>query len=232
MGQWLSERLGQNFFVENRSGANGQIGAEAVVRARADGYTLLLANTSDLINTALYEKLNYNFNRDIAPVAGIVQVALVMEVHPLLPVRTVPEFIAYAKANLGKINMGSGGIGTPQHVCGELFKLTTGVTMVHVPYRGSGPMLADFLGGQVQVAFDTLPSSIEYIRAGKLRPLAVTTATRSEALPDIPTVGDFVPGYEAITWSGVGKSYCRSRTSTSCSHCRLRSPTSPIRTRP
>jgi tripartite-type tricarboxylate transporter receptor subunit TctC len=172
MGQWLSERLGQNFLVENRSGANGQIGAEAVVRAPADGYTLLLANTSDLINATLYERLNYNVIRDIAPVAGIVRVALVMEVHPSLPVRTVPEFIAYAKANPGKINMGSGGIGTPQHVSGELFKMMTGVSMVHVPYRGSGPMLTDFLGGQVQVAFDTLPSSIEHIRGGKLLPLA------------------------------------------------------------
>jgi tripartite-type tricarboxylate transporter receptor subunit TctC len=203
MGQWLSERLGQNFLVENRSGANGQIGAEVVVRAPADGYTLLLANTSDFINATLYERLNYNIVRDIAPVAGIVRVALVMEVHPSLPVRTVPEFIAYAKANPGKINMGSGGTGTPQHVSGELFKMMTGVTMVHVPYRGSGPMLTDFLGGQVQVAFDTLPSSIEHIRGGKLIPLAVTTATRSEALPDIPTVGDFVPGYEASAWSGV-----------------------------
>jgi tripartite-type tricarboxylate transporter receptor subunit TctC len=204
MGQWLSERLGQNFLVENRSGANGQIGAEVVVRAPADGYTLLLANTSDFINAMLYERLNYNIISDIAPVAGIVRVALVMEVHPSLPVRTVPEFIAYAKADPGKINMGSGGTGTPQHVSGELFKMTTGVSMVYVPYRGSGPMLTDFLGGQVQVAFDTLPSSIEHIRAGKLLPLAVTTATRSDVLPDIPTVGDFVPGYEASAWSGVG----------------------------
>jgi tripartite-type tricarboxylate transporter receptor subunit TctC len=203
MGQWLSERLGQNFLVENRSGANGQIGTEVVVRAPADGYTLLLANTSDFINATLYERLNYNLNRDIAPVAGIVRVALVMEVHPSLPVRTVPEFIAYAKANPGKINMGSGGIGTPQHVSGELFKMMTGVSMVHVPYRGSGPMLTDFLGGQVQVAFDTLPSSIEHIRGGKLFPLAVTTATRSEVLPDIPTVSDFLPGYEASARSGV-----------------------------
>jgi tripartite-type tricarboxylate transporter receptor subunit TctC len=166
-------------------------------------YTLLLANTSDFINATLYEKLNYDIVRDIAPVAGIIRTALVMEVHPSLPVRTVPEFIAYAKANPGKINMGSGGIGTPQHVSGELFKMMTGVSMVHVPYRGSGPMLTDFLGGQVQVAFDTLPSSIEHIRGGKLIPLAVTTATRSEVLPDIPTVGDFLPGYEASSWSGV-----------------------------
>ena len=204
MGQWLSERLGQPFVIENRPGAGSNIATEAVVRAPADGYTLLLVSTSNAINATLYDKLNFNFIRDIAPVAGIIRVPHVMEVNPSVPAKTVPEFIAYAKANPGKINMASAGIGAAPHVSGELFKMMTGVDMVHVPYRGAAPALTDLLGGQVQVMFDTMPSSIEYIRAGKLRALAVTTATRSEALPDIPTVGDFVPGYEASAWYGVG----------------------------
>jgi tripartite-type tricarboxylate transporter receptor subunit TctC len=204
MGQWLSERLGQQFVVENRPGAAGNIGAEAVVRAPADGYTLLLAATPAAINATLYEKLNFNFIRDIAPVAGIHREPNVVKVNPALPVKTVPEFIAHAKAHPGKINMGSGGNGTPSHVSGELFKMMTGVNLVHVPYRGAGPALVDLLGGQVQVNFSTMSSSIEYIRAGKLRALAVTTATHSPALPDVPTVAEFVPGYESSFWTGVG----------------------------
>jgi tripartite-type tricarboxylate transporter receptor subunit TctC len=204
MGQWLSERLGQQFVIENRPGAGSNIATEAVVRAPADGYMLLLITAPNVINATLYEKLNYNFIRDIAPVATIDRVPNVMEVHSSVPAKTVPEFIAYAKANPGKINMASGGNGTSQHVSGELFKMMTGINMVHVPYRGAGPALTDLLGGQVQVMFDTAPGSIEHIRAGKLRPLAVTTATRSQALPDVPTVGDFVPGYEASTFHGVG----------------------------
>ena len=204
MGQWLSERLGQPFVIENRPGAGGNIGTEAVVRAPPDGYTLLLVSASNAINATLYDKLNFNFIRDIAPVAGIIRVPIVMVVNPSVPAKTVPEFIAYAKANPGKLNMASAGIGAPAHVAGELFKMMAGVDMVHVPYRGAAPALTDLLGGQVQVMFAPLSSSIEYIKAGKLRALAVTTATRSEALPDIPTVGEFVPGYEASTWSGVG----------------------------
>ena len=204
MGQWLSERLGQPFIIENRPGAASNIATEAVVRAPADGYTLLLVTNPNVINATLYDKLQYNFIRDIEPVASIDRVPNVMEIHPSVPARTVPEFIAYAKANPGKINMGSGGNGTSQHVAGELFKMMTGVNLVHVPYRGAGPALVDLLAGQVQIMFDTVSGSIGHITAGKLRPLAVTTAARSEALPDIPTVGDFVPGYEASTFHGVG----------------------------
>ena len=204
IGQWLSERLGQPFVIENRPGAGTNIGTEAVVRAPPDGYTLLLVGRRNAINATLYDKLNFNFIRDIAPVAGIIRVPLVMVVNPSVPAKTVPEFIAYAKANPGKINMASAGIGTPGHVAGELFKMMAGVDMVHVPYRGAAPALTDLLGGQVQVMFGTTVSSIEHIRAGKLRALAVTTATRSEALPDIPTVGEFVPGYEASAVFGIG----------------------------
>jgi tripartite-type tricarboxylate transporter receptor subunit TctC len=204
IGQWLSDRLGQPFVVENRPGASGNIGTEAVVNAPPDGYTLLLVNAGNAINATLYEKLKYNLIRDIAPVAGIIRVPLVMQVNPSVAVKTVPEFIAYAKANPGKLNMASAGNGTPQHVSGELFKMMAGVNMTHVPYRGSAPALTDLLGGQVQVVFDTTLASIEYIRAGRLRPLAVTTATRLEALPEIPTVSDFLPGYEASGWYGVG----------------------------
>jgi tripartite-type tricarboxylate transporter receptor subunit TctC len=204
IGQWLSERLGQQFVIENRPGAASNIGTEAVVKSPPDGYTLLLAGTPNTINATLYDKLNFNFIRDIAPVAGIVRFPLVMAVHPSVPAKTVPEFIAHAKANPGKINMASGGIGATPHVAGELFQMMTGVRMIHVPCRGAAPALTDLLGGQVQVYFANSVASIEFIRAGKLRPLAVTTATRSEALPDITTVGEFVPGYEASSWSGVG----------------------------
>jgi tripartite-type tricarboxylate transporter receptor subunit TctC len=204
MGQWLSERLGQQFVVENRPGGGENIATEAVVRAAADGYTLLLVTVTNAINATLYDKLNFNFIRDIAPVAGIMRVPYVMVVNPSVPAKSVPEFIAYAKANPSKLNMGSGGIGTPFHVAGELFKMMTGVDMVHVPYRGVAPALADLIAGQVQVMFFTTVSSIEYIKAVRLRALAVTTATRSDALPNIPTVGEFVPGYEASTWYGVG----------------------------
>jgi tripartite-type tricarboxylate transporter receptor subunit TctC len=204
IGQWLSERLGQQFLIENRPGAGTNIATEVVVRAPADGYTLLLAASPAAINATLYDKLNFNFIRDIAPVAGIMRVPNVMVVNPSVPAKTIPEFIAYAKANPGKINMASGGVGGPSHVSGELFNMMAGVNMIHVPYRGVAPALTDLLGGQVQVTFATMPSSIEYIRAGKVRALAVTTATRSEALPDIPTVTDFVPGYEASAWYGIG----------------------------
>jgi tripartite-type tricarboxylate transporter receptor subunit TctC len=204
IGQWLSERLGQPFVVENRSGASGNIATEAVVNATADGYTLLLIGSSNTINATLYEKLNFNFVRDITPVAGIIRAPLVMEVNPIFPAKTVPEFIAYAKANPGKINMGSGGNGTSVQMSGELFKMMTGINMVHVPYRGEGPALSDLVGGQVQVMFSNMPASLEFVRAGKLRALAVTTASRSEALPDLPTVGEFVPGYEASGIGGVG----------------------------
>jgi tripartite-type tricarboxylate transporter receptor subunit TctC len=204
MGQWLSERLGQPFVIENRTGAATNIGTEAVVRAPADGYTLLLAHTANAINATLYEKLNFNFIRDIAPVAAIIRVPTVMVVNPSLPAKTVSEFIAYASANPGRINMASGGAGGPDHMSGELFKAMTGVNMVHVPYRGLSPALTDLLGGQVQVIFSSLPAAIEYIRANKLRALAVTTATRFEGAPDIPTVGEVVPGYEASQWYGVG----------------------------
>jgi tripartite-type tricarboxylate transporter receptor subunit TctC len=203
MGQWLSEQLHQPFIVENRPGASTNIATEAVVRAPADGYTLLLGGATNAINATFYEKLNFNFIRDIAPVAGIIRFPNVMEVTPSFPAKTVPEFIAYATANPGKINMGSSGTGTTQHLSGELFKLMTGVNFVHVPYRGSAQSIIDLLSGQVQVSFDPLPASIEYIKSGKLRALAVTTAARSEALPDLPTVGEFVQGYEASGWNGV-----------------------------
>jgi tripartite-type tricarboxylate transporter receptor subunit TctC len=204
MGQWLSERLGQPFIVENRPGAGTNIGTEAVVKAQPDGYTLLLINAASAINATLYEKLSFNFIRDIVPVAGITRDHLVMVVNPSVPAKTVPEFIAYAKATPGKINMASAGNGAPSHIAGELFKMMAGVNIVHVPYRGAAPALTDLVGGEVQVYFSPMPSSIEYIKTGKLRGLAVTTATRSEVLPDIPTIGDFLPGYEASTWSGVG----------------------------
>jgi tripartite-type tricarboxylate transporter receptor subunit TctC len=204
MGQWLSEHLAQQFVVEDRPGAGGNIGTEAAARAAADGYTLLLVNAQNAINATLYDKLTFDFIRDIAPVAGMYRVPLVMEVNPSVPAKTVPEFIAYAKANPGKINMASAGSGGPQHVAGELFKFMAGVDMIHVPYRGSTPALTDLLGGQVQVMFDVTPSSIPHIRAGTLRALAVTTATRSAVLPDIPPMGDFVPGYEASAWVGIG----------------------------
>ena len=202
MGQRLSELLGQPFVIDNKPGASGNIAAEMVVRAQPDGYALLMVGGFNTINATLYEKLNFDFIRDIAPVASIDRVALVIVVNPTVPAKTVPEFISYAKANPGKINMGSGGIGNVSHVAGELFKMATGIDMVHVPYRGSP--LPDLLGGQVQVVFSPIPASIEYIRTGKLRALAVTTATRSEALPDIPVVSEFVPGYEAILWDGIG----------------------------
>jgi tripartite-type tricarboxylate transporter receptor subunit TctC len=204
MGQWLSEHLGQQFVIENRPGASTTIGTEVVVRAPADGYTLLLATPSSAINATLFEKLSYNFLRDIVPIAGIFRVPNVMVVHPSVPAKTVPEFIAYAKANPGKINVESTGAGTSNHLAGELFKLMTGVDMVHIQYRGSGPALIDLLAGQVQVGFDTMPGLIEYIRAGRLRALAVCTATRSHALPDVPTVSEFVPGYESSGYFGFG----------------------------
>jgi len=204
MGQWLSERLGQPFIIENRPGAGSNIAAEAVVRAPADGYTLLLVATANAINATLYEKLNFNFIQDIVPVARITREPNVLVVNPSVPVKTVPELIAYAKDNPGKINMASSGNGTIQHMAGELFKMMTGVDMVHVPYRGGAPALTDLLGGQVQVMFAFMSSSIEYVRAGKLRALAVTTTMRSPVLPDTPVIGDFVSGYEASGWTGVG----------------------------
>jgi tripartite-type tricarboxylate transporter receptor subunit TctC len=204
MGQWLSERLGQPFVIDNRPGAGGNIGTEAVVRAPADGYTLLMAGTFNAINATLYDKLNFNFIRDIAPVASVIRGANVLVVNPSVPANTVTELVVYAKANPRKLNMASPGIGSSNHVSGELFKMMAGVDMIHVPYRGAGPALTDLLAGQVQVMFGGTASSIEYIRAGRLRALAVTTATRSDALPDVPTVDEFVPGYEASAWFGVG----------------------------
>jgi tripartite-type tricarboxylate transporter receptor subunit TctC len=201
--QWLSERLGQQFIIENRPGAATNVATEAVLRAPADGYTLLLGGAVNAINATLYEKLNFDFIRDIAPVSGLIRFPNIMEVNPSFAARTVPEFIAYAKANPGKVNMASSGNGTSQHLSGELFKMMAGVDLVHVPYRGAPQALTDLLGGQVQVSFDPLPASIEFVKSGKLRALAVTTATRSQALPDIPTIGDFVPGYEASGWNGV-----------------------------
>jgi len=203
VGPPLSERLGQSVIVENRPGATSNIATEAVIRAPADGYTLLGTDAAAAINASLYENLNFNFVRDIA-VVGVIRGPLVVIVHPSVPAKTIPEFIAYAKANPGKVSMASAGVGSGNHLRGELFKIMAGVDMIHVPYRGEAPALADLLGGQVQVIFSTMPATVEYIRSGSLRPLAVTTATRSEALPDIPTVGEFVTGYESVGWHGVG----------------------------
>ena len=203
IGQWLSEHLGQQFFIENRPGAGTNLGTEAAVRAPADGYTVLIAGSSAAINATLFETLNFNFIRDIAPIASIVRVPQIMQVNPSLPVHSVPEFIAYARTNPGRIAMGSGGNGSPAHVIGEYFKLMTGTDLTHVPYRGAAPAVTDLLGGQIQVTFTEMATSLGYIRAGKLRALAVTTATRSEALPDIPTLGEFVPGFEASQWVGL-----------------------------
>jgi tripartite-type tricarboxylate transporter receptor subunit TctC len=204
IGQWLSERLGQQFLIENRTGAATNIATEAVVRAPADGYTLLLVTASNAINATLYDKLGFNFIRDIAPVGGIIRYPLVMQVNPSFPAKTVPEFISHAKSNPGKVSYGSGGIGTSIHVASELFKMMAGIDMIHVPYRGGAPAMTDLMGGQIQVVFNPVPESMEHIKAGKLRPLAVTGATRSEALPDVPTVGDFVPGFEASALQGIG----------------------------
>src|SRR6266516_1229862 len=204
MGQWLSERLGQPFLIENRPGAGSNIATEVVVRAAPDGYTLLLVHASNAINATLYDKLNFNFIRDVAPVAGIIVVPNVMVVHPSFPAKTILEFIAYSKSDPGNVNMGSGTPGAAMHMSGELFKIMAGIDMVHVFYRGAGPTLTDLLAGQVQVSFPTMPASIEHIRAGRLRALAVTTATRSDALPDITTGGEFLPGYEGSNWYGLG----------------------------
>ena len=204
LGQWLSERLGQPFVVENRPGAGGNIAIDAAVRASADGYTLVLVSSTNTINATLYHKLSFVFLRDIAPVAGIFRNSFVMLVNPSVPANTVPELMTYAKANPGKLNMASAGIGSLQHVIGELFKFMTGIDMVHVPYRGTTPALTDLLAGQAQLYFGGTPSSVEHIKAGKLRALAVTTATRADVLPDIPIMGDFVPGYEASGWLGFG----------------------------
>jgi tripartite-type tricarboxylate transporter receptor subunit TctC len=203
IGQRLAERLGQQFLVETRAGAGTNIATEATVRAPPDGYTLFLATSANAINATLYERLSFDFIRDVAPVAIIADAPLVMEVHPSVPARTVPEFIAYARANPGKINMASAGTGSPVHVAGELFMMLTGTKLVHVPYRGSAPAITDMLGGQMQVIFDTVPTSLEHIRAGKLRPLAVTTTKRLDVLPDVPTVADFLPGFEAGAWQGL-----------------------------
>ena len=204
IGQWLSQRLGQPFVVEMRPGAGGNVGTEAVVTSPPDGYTLLMVNAApSAINATLYEKLSFNFLRDMAPVGGVLRTPLVLQVNPGFPPKSVPELIAYAKANPGKIDMASAGNGSPPHVAGELFKMMAGVDIVHVPYRGGGPALVDLLGGQVQMMFGVIASSMEYIRAGKLRPLAVSTAMRVDALPDLPTVGDFLPGYEASDWYGI-----------------------------
>ena len=203
IGQWLSERLNQQFVIENRSGAATNIATEAVVNAAPDGYTLLLATAANAINATLYDKLNFNFVRDIAPVSGVIRVPLVIVVNPSFPARTVPELIAYAKSQPGKISMASGGAGGPDHMSGELFAMMTGISMLHVPYRGLSPALGDLMGGQVQVVFSTVPAALEYIKAAKLRALAVTTATRFEGAPDIPTVGDVVPGFETSQWYGI-----------------------------
>jgi tripartite-type tricarboxylate transporter receptor subunit TctC len=204
MGQWLSERLGQPFVIENRPGAGTNIATEAVVNAPPDGYTLLLANMANAINATLYERLNFHFIRDIAPVAGISQAPLIMVVNPSVPAKTVSEFIAYAKANPGKVNMGSAGIGSAGHLAGELFRMMAAVSLVHVPYRGNAPALTDLIAGQVEVVFPSAASSLEYVKTGKLRGLAVTGATRLETLPDLPTVGESIPGYEASSLYGIG----------------------------
>jgi tripartite-type tricarboxylate transporter receptor subunit TctC len=207
IGQWLSQRLGQRFVIENRPGAGGNIATEAVVNAAPDGYTLLLVNNANATNATLYDKLNFNFIRDIAPVAGIARVPNLMLLNPAVPANTVSEFIVYARSSLNKVNMGSGGTGGPVHMAGALFDLMTGLDMQHVPYRGEALALADLIGGQVQVVFGSIPASIQYVRARKLRALAVTTTTRSDVLPDLPIVADFVPGYEASTWYGIGAPY-------------------------
>jgi tripartite-type tricarboxylate transporter receptor subunit TctC len=204
IAQWLSERLGQQFVVENRPGGGTNIGTEAATKATPDGYTLLMVGTSNVINPTLYDKLNFNFIRDIAPIAGVIRAPFVVDVNLSMPVRTIPEFIAYTKANSGKVNMASSGSGSASHMTGELFKMMTGVDMQHVPYRGGGPALLDLIAGQVQVYFAGLPETIEYIRGGKVRPLAITSTTRADALPDLPAVAEFVPGYESNLWFGVG----------------------------
>ena len=204
IGQWLSERLGKPFVIENRPGAGSNIGTETVAKAPADGYTLLLVSVANTVNATLYQRLKFDFIRDIAPVAGLIRGPLVMELHPSVPANTVLEFIAYAKASPGKINVASAGNGTPGHMASELFQLMTGLDLVDVPYRGGAPALTDLLAGQVQVIFDNLPTSLGYIKAGKVRPLAVTTAMRSNVLPDLPTVSEFVPGYEVSSWFGIG----------------------------
>jgi tripartite-type tricarboxylate transporter receptor subunit TctC len=204
MGQWLSQRLGQQFVIENRPGAGGNIGAETVVEAPPDGYTLIMVPPAVAANEALYENLNFNFIRDIAPVAGVVRVPNVAEVHPSVPVRSIPELIAYATANPGKLSYASAGIGTPSHLAGQLFNKMAGINLQHVPYRGDGPAMADLVAGQVPVGFATMIASIEHIRVGQLRPLAVTTLKRSDVLPDLPSVSEFVPGYETSSWFGIG----------------------------
>jgi len=204
LGQWLSERLGQQFLIENRPGATGNVGTELVLRAPADGYTLLSVGTPHAINASLFEKLSFDAVRDIEPVIGIIRTPLVMLINPSVPAKTVREFIGYAKANRGKVNMATAGSGSPQHVSGELFKMMAGIDMTHVPFRGSAPALTSLIGGQVQCMFDTTPASIEHIRAGTLRALAVTTSSRAETLPDIPTVGDVLPGFESSAWYGLG----------------------------
>jgi tripartite-type tricarboxylate transporter receptor subunit TctC len=203
IGQWLSEHLGQQFVIENRPGAGTNLGTEAAIRSPADGYTLLISGSNAAINPSLFEKLNFNFIHDTAPIGSIVRVPQLMQVNPLVPVKTVPEFIAYAKANPGKIAMGSGGIGSPAHVIGEYFKLATGTDLTHVPYRGAAPAVTDLIGGQIQVAFTELATSLQHVKAGKLRALAVTTAARVEALPDVPTLAEFIPGFEASQWIGL-----------------------------
>jgi tripartite-type tricarboxylate transporter receptor subunit TctC len=203
MGQWLSQRLGQQFVIENRPGAGGNIGAETVVEAPPDGYTLLMVPPAVAANEALYENLNFNFMRDIAPVAGVVRVPNVVEVHASVPVKSIPELIAYATANPGKLSYASAGIGTPSHLAGQLFNKMAGINLQHIPYRGDGPAMADLVSGQVPVAFATMIASIEHIRAAQLRPLAVTTLRRSDVMPDLPSVSEFVPGYEASSWFGI-----------------------------